>query len=69
MALSEDINDIDKMLKESPDEDGTVVGDEMRLRQVITNLARSVILSAKACFRLIHISKVTHANSRLLVAS
>lgn len=33
---------IGKQLRENPDEGGLVVGDEMRLRQVLTNLARSV---------------------------
>ena len=33
---------IKRRLKDHPDEDGIVVGDETRLRQVITNLARCV---------------------------
>ena len=32
--------EIQRMLAENPEEDGIVIGDETRLRQVITNLAR-----------------------------
>ena len=32
-------------MKENKEEDGIVVGDETRLRQIITNLARSVGLN------------------------
>ena len=39
-AMTEPEDDIAAKLKENPDEDGIVVGDETRLRQVITNLAR-----------------------------
>ena len=31
---------IEKHIKEKPDMDGVVMGDETRLRQIITNLAR-----------------------------
>lgn len=33
---------IKKHIEDYPDVDGTVVGDESRLRQIITNLARCV---------------------------
>ena len=33
-------DDIGKKLGECPEEDGIVVGDETRLRQIVTNLAR-----------------------------
>lgn len=49
MALLESQGDssdvIARQLSEHPDEDGIVVGDETRLRQIITNLARCVQLS------------------------
>ncbi|KZT07233.1 uncharacterized protein LAESUDRAFT_742984 [Laetiporus sulphureus 93-53] len=38
-ALGESQAVIDKRIREQPDEDGFVVGDETRLRQIITNLA------------------------------
>ncbi|KDQ61452.1 hypothetical protein JAAARDRAFT_510766 [Jaapia argillacea MUCL 33604] len=38
-ALGESPSAIEKRLIKSPDEDGIVVGDETRLRQIITNLA------------------------------
>ncbi|PIL24591.1 hypothetical protein GSI_12475 [Ganoderma sinense ZZ0214-1] len=38
-AMAEPVDEIEAKLKEHPDEDGIVVGDETRLRQVITNLA------------------------------
>jgi osomolarity two-component system, sensor histidine kinase SLN1 len=31
---------IEAKLSDNPDEEGVVVGDEMRLRQIVTNLAR-----------------------------
>ena len=34
---------IERLLKDLPNEDGIVVGDEMRLRQIVTNLARFAI--------------------------
>lgn len=39
-SLGQDRDKFEKYLEENPDEDGIVVGDEMRLRQIITNLAR-----------------------------
>ncbi|KAI0773246.1 hypothetical protein BD413DRAFT_473180 [Trametes elegans] len=38
-AMGESEADIQRRLRENPDEDGIVVGDETRLRQIITNLA------------------------------
>lgn len=43
-ALGESEEVIEKRLTENPDEAGIVVGDETRLRQIITNLARSSFL-------------------------
>lgn len=42
-ALGESRDAITKRLGDDPDEDGIVVGDETRLRQIITNLARFAI--------------------------
>ena len=39
-AIGESKDAIAKRIAEDPDEDGIVVGDETRLRQIITNLAR-----------------------------
>lgn len=39
-ALGNSENDTKKRLEEHPEEAGIVVGDETRLRQIITNLAR-----------------------------
>ena len=36
----ESIESIEKHIEEHPDVDGMVTGDETRLRQIITNLAR-----------------------------
>ena len=41
-AMGETEDEIRQKLRDNPDEDGIVVGDETRLRQVITNLARCV---------------------------
>lgn len=38
--MSEPEEAIVQRLQQKPDEDGIVVGDETRLRQIITNLAR-----------------------------
>ncbi|EIN11065.1 hypothetical protein PUNSTDRAFT_125617 [Punctularia strigosozonata HHB-11173 SS5] len=38
-AMGYDPATVTKMIEEHPDEDGVVVGDEMRLRQIITNLS------------------------------
>ena len=40
--MNEREDEIEARLKKHPEEDGIVVGDETRLRQVITNLARCV---------------------------
>ncbi len=49
-ARAEPEDEIASQLKEHPDEDGIVVGDETRLRQIITNLARCVtFLSSYGC--------------------
>lgn len=42
-ALGETTERIDKHIAEYPDVEGIVLGDESRLRQIITNLARSVV--------------------------
>lgn len=42
-ALGESPERIDKHIAEYPDVEGIVLGDESRLRQIITNLARSVV--------------------------
>ena len=47
-GVSDDV--IKQRLKGSPSEDGIVVGDETRLRQIITNLARSVVASVRDCY-------------------
>jgi osomolarity two-component system sensor histidine kinase SLN1 len=39
-AMGESIHDITRHMEETPDVEGIVVGDETRLRQVVTNLAR-----------------------------
>lgn len=39
-ALDEDLDSIRKHIEAHPNIDGVVTGDETRLRQVITNLAR-----------------------------
>jgi signal transduction histidine kinase len=41
-AIGEGMESIEKHIEENPDVDGMVTGDETRLRQIITNLARSV---------------------------
>lgn len=41
-ARGDTLDVISRALLEQPDEDGVVVGDETRLRQIITNLARYV---------------------------
>jgi osomolarity two-component system sensor histidine kinase SLN1 len=38
--MSEDSADIARHMEETPDVEGIVVGDETRLRQIVTNLAR-----------------------------
>ena len=43
-ALGQGEEEVKQRLKMLPAEDGIVVGDETRLRQIITNLARSVRL-------------------------
>ena len=43
-AQGESADAIARQLSEIPDEDGIVVGDETRLRQIITNLARYAFL-------------------------
>jgi osomolarity two-component system, sensor histidine kinase SLN1 len=45
-AQGESADMIARQLSENPDEDGIVVGDETRLRQIITNLARCVSWAA-----------------------
>ena len=42
-AMDESMASIEKHIEEHPDVDGVVTGDETRLRQIITNLARRVI--------------------------
>ena len=39
-AIGESMDSIEKHIAEHPDVDGVVTGDETRLRQIITNLAR-----------------------------
>jgi osomolarity two-component system, sensor histidine kinase SLN1 len=39
-AIGESMESIEKHIEEHPDVDGIVTGDETRLRQIITNLAR-----------------------------
>jgi len=39
-ATGETTSAILKHMSENPDGDGMVVGDQMRLRQIVTNLAR-----------------------------
>jgi len=39
-AIGESMESIEKHIGEHPDVDGVVTGDETRLRQIITNLAR-----------------------------
>lgn len=39
-AQEKDALAVNRLLADFPDDDGIVVGDEMRLRQIITNLAR-----------------------------
>ena len=41
-AQGEDHSAVKKLMKDNPNAEGVVVGDEIRLRQIITNLARSV---------------------------
>ncbi len=41
-ARGESAESIARLMADGPEEDGYVVGDEMRLRQIITNLARCV---------------------------
>jgi osomolarity two-component system, sensor histidine kinase SLN1 len=38
--MGENPTDIAKHMEENPDIEGIVVGDETRLRQIVTNLAR-----------------------------
>ena len=49
VAQGHDTAKMNKEMEENPDEDGLVVGDEMRLRQVINNLARWVHMSVAFC--------------------
>jgi osomolarity two-component system sensor histidine kinase SLN1 len=42
--MGENSEAIRRHIKENPDVDGIVLGDEVRLRQIITNLARSVLI-------------------------
>lgn len=41
-ARGESAEAVARQLSKNPDEEGVVVGDETRLRQIITNLARCV---------------------------
>jgi osomolarity two-component system sensor histidine kinase SLN1 len=39
-AMGENSDDIMKHMEKTPEVEGIVVGDEIRLRQIVTNLAR-----------------------------
>ena len=51
-AIGMGAEDVGRKLGEGPEEDGIVVGDETRLRQIVTNLARCVVLLACLSVRL-----------------
>jgi len=48
-AMGENAVDIAKQMKEQPDLEGVVMGDETRLRQIVTNLARYSFINLSVC--------------------
>lgn len=51
--MGEGVDAISKHMEDHPDVEGVVIGDESRLRQIITNLARLVFYSTSH-LQLIH---------------
>jgi osomolarity two-component system, sensor histidine kinase SLN1 len=47
-AMGESASAIEQHLRDNPDTDGIVVGDETRLRQIVTNLARYLFNTASS---------------------
>jgi hypothetical protein len=63
-AMGESPANVSKRLKEQSDLEGIVVGDETRLRQIVTNLARYDLVCISILLLSPNISTVTPANLR-----
>ena len=66
-ALGQGEEEVKQRLKMLPAEDGIVVGDETRLRQIITNLARFV-LSPRALLNALRLMRLV-ADCRAFLAT